>query len=357
MQVNSIHGIPRKGAFSSKENASTWVHIFTSYGIPASEFQTLYKKLMTSGDGQLHLPRPIWMAFSDLENFSVPQIHFEAFSGQHGEMILYQHNYDVILPKSNFVYLSTPYRDGEKIYDDAEAILEKIRGISCLLFGRNFLYQKIMSAEIYNHPSNRIEQISKSTKIFAIADGPYVGVNNLHELEEIAKAIAEIQDEDERRRVDSAIHYFVRGIENSDTFLYFWTATEILCGKKENNVKFIQNALQAIYPGFDVNQFFGFKQLKGLRDNWLHRGIIPDISSDTIRYLQLMFLDLLRYKAGLATKNHLQAICSSADFNLSDIGLSSNGLGRDRGAFRWASPEERKIRSSLWCKAAIESET
>jgi hypothetical protein len=348
-ETGTIHQIARRDAFKMPDMASTWVHIFTSYGVPTVDFQKIYKDLFTRGSGALGLPRPVWFAFSDLENFKVPHIKLEAFPGSDGEMILYQHNYEVSLPKSSFVLLATPYRDGDVIYRDAQNILERIRGLFCMLFGTNFLHQKVMSAEIFNYPSTRIEQITKNIKFVSPASGPYVHVNNLHEIEEIANAIAELQ-ETNKIRIESAIHYFVRGLEDDDTFLFFWTAIEMLSGKQKNGSKFVREVLRSIYSEVDINKEFGFNKLENLRDDWVHKGEIPDINHDTLRYMQLMFLDILRFKLGLSTKKHLEAICRSPNFNLSDVGLSSNNIPRARPMARQASPEENMLRTMLWCQ-------
>lgn len=158
-----------------------------------------------------------------------------------------------------------------------------------------------MSAEVYNHPSTKIAQVTKSMKFSAVANRPYVHANNLHEVEEIASAITRLSDE-ERTRVDSGIHYFALGLEDDDAFLFFWTAIEMLCGRRQNRWRFVRDTLKTIYPNCDINSTFGFRRLEGLRDKWVHKGNIPDINHDTLRYMQLMFLDVLRYKLGLPAR-------------------------------------------------------
>lgn len=345
----TIHQIPNLDAFEVKENSSVWAYIFTSYGVPLEKFQEVYHQVVTSGHQTLNIPRSIWMAFSDFENFKIPNIHMEALPGHKGEMVIYPHSYDTILPKSNFVYLATPYKDGNRVFNDAETLLEKLRALFCLLFGRNFLYQKILSAEIFNHPSTNINQVSQDLRFCSIAEGPFIHVNNTHEVEEIAVALGSLCGE-ERLRIDNAIHYFARGIEDEDTFLFFWTSIEMLCGNKKNRSKFTRETLKEIYPNLNINAVFGFTKLENIRDNWLHKGIVPNLNHDTFRYMQLMFLDILRYKLRLPTKKHLLAICESKDFNLSDVGLPSNGIERTRPIIRQASLEEMSIRSTRWCK-------
>lgn len=208
-----------------------------------------------------------------------------------------------------------------------------------------------MSAEVYNFPSNKIDQITKDLRFTAVANGPYVHIDNAHEVEEIAIAITLASDQD-RTRIESSIHYFVRGLEDDDVFLFLWTAIEMLCGRNTNRPKFVRETLKTIYQNSDINSEFGFTKLENIRDNWLHKGVIPSINHDTLRYMQLMFLDILRHKLRLPRKNHLAAICSSRNFNLSDIGLPDNSIPRARPIIRTASPEEIKLRSTAWCKIA-----
>lgn len=345
----TIHQIPSLETFKIKGNSSVWMHLYTSYGIPRDKFQEVYHQVITSGQQALNLSRPVWFAFSDFENFRIPNIHMEALPGPDGEMVIHPHFFDTVLTKSNIVYVSTPYRDGETIFEGAKNILEKIRGIFCLLFGRNFLYQKILSAEVFNHPSSNINQVTEDLRFCSIAEGPFLHTQNTHEAEEIAIALGGLNGE-ERVRIDSALHYLVRGLEDDDTFLFIWTAIEMLCGNKENNAGFVRQALEQIYPDKNVNDDLGFKKLKDLRNNWLHKGVIPSLNHDVIRYMQLMFLDLLRLKLNLPPKQHLWAICSSKNFNLEDVGLPSNNVPRIRAMIREASQDEMNLRSALWCK-------
>jgi len=45
------------------------------------------------------------------------------------------------------------------------------------------------------------------------------------------------------------------------------------------------------------------------------------MNADVERYLQLLFLDTLRFELGLPSRGHLAAIQNSANFDLSQLGI------------------------------------
>lgn len=67
----------------------------------------------------------------------------------------------------------------------------------------------------------------------------------------------------------------------------------------------------------------GFKKIITWRNNFFHHGIKPIITSDVERYIQLLYLDVLRFELNLVAKRHLLTAINSKDFDLSTIGLKN----------------------------------
>ncbi len=66
----------------------------------------------------------------------------------------------------------------------------------------------------------------------------------------------------------------------------------------------------------------------------MHKGIRPLLSPDVERYIQLMFLDLLRYEIDLSHRGHISSIKRASGYNLSPLGLADNRTEDQKKAVR-----------------------
>src|SRR5262249_49650031 len=117
-----------------------------------------------------------------------------------------------------------------------------------------------------------------------------------------------------------------------DGFFEYWTALEVLCDGKTNAIK---SRLQKIY-GLKNQQeagiATGLSTLAEWRHQYVHAGVRPNLSADVERYIQLLFLDLLRHEVGLKPRGHLAGIQHAEGYDLSPIGLADRRTDEQRKA-------------------------
>lgn len=65
----------------------------------------------------------------------------------------------------------------------------------------------------------------------------------------------------------------------------------------------------------------GFGVLEKWRHNLVHEGILPVVSASVERYLQLMFLDLLRLELELPARHHMLLMQQASGYDLTPLGF------------------------------------
>jgi hypothetical protein len=68
----------------------------------------------------------------------------------------------------------------------------------------------------------------------------------------------------------------------------------------------------------------GFDKLTDWRQKYIHQGIVPALSADVERYIQLLFLDILRQELSLPPRFYMASIQKARGYDLSPLGLSDN---------------------------------
>lgn len=127
----------------------------------------------------------------------------------------------------------------------------------------------------------------------------------------------------------------------NDAFLEYWTALEVICNGKANRIK---TRLQKIYKLINQQEAgaaTGLNTLAKWRHEYFHLGIRPSLSPDVERYIQLMFLDLLRFEIDLSPRGHLAAIQAAEGYDLSPIGLEDKRTKDQREAAETRSARPR----------------
>ena len=127
-----------------------------------------------------------------------------------------------------------------------------------------------------------------------------------------------------KRRIELALQLMNEAMNKEYGFFEYWTALEIVCDGKSGKIK---NRLADIYEIASHNEAAektGFKKLAEWRHDFIHKGIRPIISADVERYIQLLFLDLLRNELELPRVGNIASIQNSQGYNLSPLDLKDN---------------------------------
>ena len=133
---------------------------------------------------------------------------------------------------------------------------------------------------------------------------------------EITGAIA-AKPQSEQRKLLLALRYMHRGCEDSE-FIHYWTAFEVLAGKAPKI-----RALLAKAYGFerqhDVDEKLYLRTIAQWRHDLVHQGKHVGLSAEIERYLQCLFLDLMRHVTGLEHQARAVALLNRPDVDLSSV--------------------------------------
>jgi len=130
-----------------------------------------------------------------------------------------------------------------------------------------------------------------------------------------------LQPVDIRRRIELALEFFNRAMRAEDPFFYYWTALEVLCNGKAGKIK---QRLSLVYDLSipEVDDRLGMARVAQWRHDLFHRGQRVWHSADVERYVQLLFLDLLRRELHLPSRRRASAMLQGDDYDLSALGIA-----------------------------------
>ncbi len=138
-------------------------------------------------------------------------------------------------------------------------------------------------------------------------DGPFLNNDNFGELQEILDALQD-QSLQISNRICLALELFEHGAQETSNskFFYYWSAIEVLCDthRTARILGKLANAYAATRG--HVQNELGFDLVKLMRTDLFHRGISHDVPQDVERYIQAMFIDLLRLELSLACRRQME---------------------------------------------------
>ncbi len=234
------------------------------------------------------------------------------------------HNYKIKLPPSLYVFVATPCSiDGEK--PDFEKILRTYNVITSLLrayAGHNLLREKVFDRQVMAHDGSAPHGDRYTImNLPQRGDGPFFMDFVWEEAKAAINALKAV-DKDTQQRVELALEYLSKGLEQDRGFLEYWIACEILCkGKRAPEMRRRLQKYYMLPDRKDVDRIFGLKTLETWRHNLLHRGIYPKFKPDVARYMQMMFLDLLRSELNLEGPGFMLGFLRSPDYDLTELGV------------------------------------
>lgn len=107
-------------------------------------------------------------------------------------------------------------------------------------------------------------------------------------------------------------------------FFEYWTALEVVCDGKANRIKERLKQIYRLQSHKEAGEKTGLDVLAKWRGEYVHKGKRPIISADVERYIQLVFLDLLRAEIDVPARHNIAAIQGARGYDLSPLGLADN---------------------------------
>ncbi|MCH7650652.1 MAG: hypothetical protein IIA63_05755 [Nitrospinae bacterium] len=304
--------------FENIEKSSIWLRIYSLIGIPWDGLEDMAsvapKNFQEDGPVKIN-----YATIKDLENnFTLVRV----ISDQKGHTNFLTKKFKDKLPHSSYVLMTSPYEvDGKKC--DLEEILKIKDRIAALLrmhLGNNFLREKVFDGYVSlgnGQMTNFTPKISNPLEI----EGPFCSKENFGLSEEVFNKIKGLKDTSKRNRINIALGLFEKGGDDKENnkFFYYWVSMETLCG--EDSARKIITKLARHYNNNNnfVQNKLGFDFLKKIRTNLFHNGEKPIIDQNTERYMQLMFLDLLRNEMSLPCQRNMEKMVNEG-FDVQTLG-------------------------------------
>jgi len=302
--------------FNDLKNSSAYIRIYTSLNIPHNDFIPSLKGALK----EIEFDQPVKISYARIDDMKFNTIKPLLYAGVDGTTIMEALSDLRQIKKSNYIILTTPYLvDGDRTdFSEMQSRLDATSSLICGHIGVNFMWELVATGEVTAHDGNF--NMPYVGKMPPLSYGPFISIENWDDIEEIIKTINSLEP-DKQGRIRTALEYYNKALRDELDFLHYWQSIEILCS---GHSKAIRNTLLAHYTTLtdkEIDTLFGFKKLVDIRNDYIHRGVAPNLSHDLARYLQLLFIDLLREELLLPCKSHLFTLCKSKEYDLSKIGI------------------------------------
>lgn len=206
-----------------------------------------------------------------------------------------------VLPEGDYVILTCPFRvdtghGGPMASTRTKFLLDCFAALFRTHLGMNALWRLVYEGERFAHNGIWASLEGPSIRWPQPAEGPHYGPDNWSGIMDAAKSITS-RPAQEQQKLLLALRYLNRGCEDGD-FINYWTGIEVLCG----NAGKIRAKLWKAYGlkrQHDVDDLLQFNTIAQWRHDLVHEGKQKTLSAEVERYLQCLFVDLLRHALGL----------------------------------------------------------
>jgi hypothetical protein len=316
-----LSAFARKEWFSAPDKSSFWLRAYKCFYVGEDESKERFRSAIRLIEYRL----PVAITYVWTKEFELDRPRHSLSADKDGWTRVELSLEKIKMPSSLYVFLATPCSiDGapsnfEKIHNAYRTVI----GILQAYVGYNLLREKVFDREVLAHDgSTPFTEASKIEKLPQPGDGPF----SLDIVwEGVAKTIDALKatNEDKRRCIELSLDYLSRGLEQDHGFVDHWTACEILCeGKRAPEMRRRLQKHYSLRERGDVDRLFGFKTLERWRHELFHRGIYPKFKPEVGRYMQMMFLDLLRHELNLGGPGYMQIFLRSPGYDLSELGIA-----------------------------------
>ncbi len=264
----------------------------------------------------------VLVAFGQMDGFKIPASDSIIYANKDGVMTIEYKLREVVLPQANYVWLSTPYCiDGEKMdISNISSVLDSISALVCMHFGRNFLHEIVFNGEV-NAGTGQYSTGSTAQRTPTSSDGPFLDKKLCIDMGQLIKQL-HTKSREIQSRIGLALSYLEKAQRQNEGFLDYWTAMEILCKGKAQKIRDCLQKCYSFQSRRDVDEKLGFGVVAKWRHDMIHKGLKPVVSAHVERYLQLMFLDLLRHELAMKTMGYTAMMQHAKGYDLSPLGLA-----------------------------------
>lgn len=310
--------------FKDINNSSCWLRIYPMLPVPQKKILEYFKHAFTeiTVDGLTVGIRYLGCGDLELPNIGLDFMYSDP---EKGHMCLAVKNEKKKLPQSSYIFILVPFKVDGKEGDKAKTInaLNQAEAILSGYIGNNLLHTLIYDEEIELTQNGAFINKSNSPIIKTVqpCDGPFISKGYWDDAGQTFKALESLEEESEKKRILLALKFFQNGKKikiGIEQFFFYWTAIITLC-KESGTTAINQNYLQ---PAYDLNkeeieEKLLWKKLYTIRNNLFKFGAEINFHHDVERYLQLLFLDILRRELNLPNRKY--ALNAQKNLNLDVI--------------------------------------
>ncbi len=221
---------------------------------------------------------------------------------------IYVEKIDRMLPSTVYILVSTPIRGtGAHAYDNASRLMDGFVGMLRLVGGNNLLRQLVREAAVDVSSGNMMTPTDTVPVPNAI-EGPFATAETWQQLKEVTDAIA-AADDSERGRITLATQLVEKAFSSHGAFKFFsyWVALEVAAEEHSSGKIITLLAKSYGQSRAYIQNDLGFQHLWKTRTGVFHGGEYYEVPADVERYMQCLFLDVVRATLGLESRRYMAA--------------------------------------------------
>jgi hypothetical protein len=306
--------------FDNREGSAFLVRIVSPIGMRPADLEASLdlKNLRLAVGGRFAL------AFGHIDGFEMPRFHMQMYADEDGKTTIYTHLDKVSLKKSHAFFLAAPLRrDGVTTHEgEARAILDRATALLQLHLGRNLLRDIVFEGTV-DAKTGAIGVASRGIRTPDAADGPILARPLWDALRELHAPLEALPVE-RRSRIDRSLEFIARASRDEEEFFNLWTALELIANGRANSIRARIVRALGLKHIRGVDTVTGFAQLARWRHDFIHHGLRPFLTTHAVRYMEWLYVDLLRDELGLPPMKFTLQIQVAEGYDLSSIGLRDN---------------------------------
>jgi hypothetical protein len=321
-----LSGLANDSWFSNREQSSIRVRIYLAVGIPPRQFLDAVNAFSPPNDPLLSVTVPVRFAWGSVNGMKLPEMKMRLSVKESGGLEFQVQTNEFELPESNHIFLVAPF-DCDGTPGDEQAVGTALDSAAALLqlhAGHNFLREMLFDGEV-EASSGKFSVTGKAWAVPQNVEGPFLITEEGKALEEICERLQKMPDRI-RSRLVTSLRLLERAIRGDWDLLDYFTALEVVADGKSSTIKQKLGLIYSIKNQNEVAERTGFKTLAQWRHDYVHKGEVRSLPADVARYVQLMFLDILRHELGLRALGHLARAQRRSGFELPSLGLEAGSV-------------------------------
>ncbi|MFN0178966.1 MAG: hypothetical protein ACKVZ0_09200 [Gemmatimonadales bacterium] len=323
-----LGGIAPAEWFTDRSTSSFWLRLYTILGIPRDEIvERVTAFIPEAATTFIGFEGKAQFAVASLHGLKVPFSHIRPGADEWGRSLVRLELVDKEIPDGAYLMLTVPYRvDGAA--GDEEMVRASLDRIVCLLVlhaGLNLARDLVFDGEV-DAGTSQVTVASDIVSVPQPEEGPQLHTDLGGHIAEVADRLKYASGE-KRERLMLALDLMASAIRQPHGFFEYWTSLEVVCAGKAPAMR---ARLGQIYhvTAQEAGKQSRLDVIAGWRHSYVHQGRRPPLTASVERYLQFLFLDLLRHELELPTRQYAGAVRNAAGYDLSPLGLENRRHGQ-----------------------------